>query len=117
MHNLKTLKQNRLQTNKTVNSTAAAVNFNGGFLFNNYPNNFKTPTQGWSFNLVRSYSELISLKKSTKLTASEGLTGPQMRSIDELSMPSRIDCRQARQASDSSRMRLADLHCVHQPHL
>jgi hypothetical protein len=115
MHNLKILKQNRVQTNKTVNSTA--VNFNGGFLFNNYPNNFKTPTQGWSFNLVRSYSEVISLKKIQKRTAADGLTGPQMRSIGEFSMTTRIDCRQARHAVDSSRMRLADLHCAHQPHL
>jgi hypothetical protein len=31
MHNLKTLKQNRAQTNKTVNSTATAVKFQWRF--------------------------------------------------------------------------------------
>ena len=92
MHNLKALKQSRLQTSKTVNSTEAAVNFNAGFLLNNYPNNFNIPTQGGSFNLVRSYSEVISLKKSQTRTAAEGLAGPQMRSIGALSMTTRIDC-------------------------
>jgi len=69
------------------------------------------------FNLVRSDSEVILLKKSRKRTAAEGLAGPQMRSIGEFSMTTQIDCWQARQAVDSSRMRLADLHCAHQPHL
>jgi len=41
-------------------------------LFNNYPNNFNIPTQGGHFNLVRSHSEVISLKKAVSEPPQKG---------------------------------------------
>jgi hypothetical protein len=62
-------------------------------------------------------NDAISLKKMSYANSAEGVAAPQMRSISEFFNTTRVDGWQAQRAVDSSRMRFADLHCVHLPHL
>jgi len=82
------------------------------------PDQLQRPGSGMVSELWFSHTkDAISLKKPCMRTATEGLTAPRLRSIGEFFNTAQVDCGQAQQAVDLSKIQFADLHCVHQSHL